>query len=251
MAKTAIRWLPLILTVALLGGTIAYAQSPTVYYACVTKSSGVLRVVPNANACKSNEYSISWNQQGPTGPTGPQGPAGPAGPQGPAGPAGSRAAPPCFDNANRYVDCMNGTVTDTATGLIWLKDASCLGSRTYADANTAAAVLLMGACGLTDNSSPRDWRLPTKAEWEETIAQAVVLGCTSANAPSLTNTPGFGCYNAGPQQFTGVQSNEFWTRTTYASHPLHAWVVSLFSGNVGVGGFKADNFYVWPVRGGQ
>ena len=36
-----------------------------------------------------------------------------------------RAAPPCFDDANRYVDCENGTVTDTVTGLIWLKNAGC------------------------------------------------------------------------------------------------------------------------------
>ena len=28
------------------------------------------------------------------------------------------ADPPCFDNANRYVNCGNGTVTDTATGLV-------------------------------------------------------------------------------------------------------------------------------------
>jgi hypothetical protein len=28
-----------------------------------------------------------------------------------------RPDPPCFDNTNRYVNCGNGTVTDTATGL--------------------------------------------------------------------------------------------------------------------------------------
>ena len=33
------------------------------------------------------------------------------------------AAPPCFDLTHRYVDCANGTVTDTVTGLIWLKNA--------------------------------------------------------------------------------------------------------------------------------
>ena len=33
---------------------------------------------------------------------------------------------PCFDNANRFVDCANGTVTDTSTGLIWMKySATC------------------------------------------------------------------------------------------------------------------------------
>jgi hypothetical protein len=29
-----------------------------------------------------------------------------------------KAAGPCFNNSDRYVDCGNGTVTDTTTGLI-------------------------------------------------------------------------------------------------------------------------------------
>jgi len=163
-----------------------------------------------------------------------------------------RAAPPCFHDANRYVDCENGTVTDTVTGLIWLKNAGCLGSGRYAAANSAAAGLQTGVCGLTDNSSPGDWRLPTKTEWQEMIAQAVVLGCTGANAPSLTNTPGIGCYSTGPQPFTGVQSGVYWTSTTSADFASYAWAVRLFFG-VGYYAWKpsTSTFYVWPVRGGQ
>jgi hypothetical protein len=56
--------------------------------------------------------------QGPVGPTGATGPQGPAGSTGTAGPPGSTAAGPCYDNSNRFVDCGNGTVTDTQTGLI-------------------------------------------------------------------------------------------------------------------------------------
>ena len=29
---------------------------------------------------------------------------------------------PCFSNTDRYVNCGNGTVTDSLTGLIWLQD---------------------------------------------------------------------------------------------------------------------------------
>src|SRR5437773_9255267 len=62
---------------------------------------------------------------GPTGATGPLGAIGATGAQGPTGPAGppgtvTHAAPPCSDNSNRYVDCGNGTVTDSVTGLTWL-----------------------------------------------------------------------------------------------------------------------------------
>src|SRR5262245_54288763 len=88
------------------------------------------------------------------------------------------ADPPCYDNANRYVDCGNGTVTDTVTGLIWLKDADCFGVKMYAEANQAAAQLADGQCRLTDGSQPGDWRLPTFGEWKVMIAVAVKLGCT-------------------------------------------------------------------------
>ncbi len=164
-----------------------------------------------------------------------------------------RAAPPCFDDANRYVDCENGTVTDTVTGLIWLKNAGCLGSGRYAAANSAAAGLQTGVCGLTDNSSPGDWRLPTKTEWQEMIARAVVLGCTGVDAPSLTNTPGTGCFSTGPQPFTGVQPGVYWTSTTSADFASYAWAVRLFFG-VGYYAWKPstnNTLYVWPVRGGQ
>ena len=102
-----------------------------------------------------------------------------------------RPAPVCFDNANRYVDCGNGTVTDTVTGLIWLANANCFGTETYADANTMAAGLADGQCGLSDGSFAGDWRLATEAEWQATVARAVALGCTNVGAsdpPSLTDT---------------------------------------------------------------
>ncbi len=34
-----------------------------------------------------------------------------------------RPTAPCFDNINRYVNCGDGTVTDTVTGLVWLQEA--------------------------------------------------------------------------------------------------------------------------------
>ncbi len=55
-------------------------------YACITKSTGQLRIVSTAGQCKSNEAPIAWNIAGPAGPTGPTGPQGPEGPQGPPPP---------------------------------------------------------------------------------------------------------------------------------------------------------------------
>ena len=55
-----------------------------------------------------------------------------------------RPDPPCFDLTNRYVNCGQGTVTDTLTGLIWLQNAFCpdLGNpTTWRTANQTAALL--------------------------------------------------------------------------------------------------------------
>jgi hypothetical protein len=60
-------------------------------HACYNKSDGGrFRVVDadDAQACKSMETPLVWNQQGVKGDTGPQGPQGPPGPQGEMGPQG-------------------------------------------------------------------------------------------------------------------------------------------------------------------
>ena len=72
-------WLSLILSSA------ANAQ---VIMACVSGSSGTLRIVASQIDCKSNDRLLQWNVAGPQGPAGAQGPQGPAGAQGPAGPTG-------------------------------------------------------------------------------------------------------------------------------------------------------------------
>ena len=219
----------------------------------------------------SNTFVVTIGAVGPAGPTGPKGdtgatgPAGPAGatgPSGPSGPAGppgtgaAHAAPPCFDNLHRYVDCGNGTVTDTVTGLIWLKNASCFPDvADYAAANRAAARLAAGQCGLTDGSSAGDWRLPTKAEWQATIARAVALGCylvaPNFNPPSLTNDAGTGCFSTGPTSFTGLRSYVYWSSNAIEDNPSAAWFVSLSAGNVNDGFSKGFFNDVWPVRGGH
>ncbi len=145
-------------------------------------------------------------------------------------------------------------MTDTVTGLIWLKNANCFGRRAYAAANQAAAALAAGQCGLTDGSAAGDWRLATKAEWEATIARAVVLGCTDGSPggpPSLTNDAGDDCLSAGPTSFTEVQSDFFWSSSASGDVPSGVWTVSLGSGAVGFEARVNPFLFVWPVRGGH
>lgn len=74
----------------------------------------------------------------------------------------------------RFVDQGNGTVLDRMTGLQWLKNAGCTiffegdeggSSRTWFGALDAARQLASGYCGLSDNSSAGDWRLPNLVEY--------------------------------------------------------------------------------------
>jgi hypothetical protein len=133
------------------------------------------------------------------------------------------------------------------TGLIWLKNANCFGELDYVSANNVAAGLKDGECGLSDNSSSGDWRLATKAEWVATVAQANALLCMY---PNLTDTPGTDCYASGTQPFTGVQSGGYWSSAAFETDPSHAWYMYLGIGTIGVYN-KTQEFYVWPVRGGQ
>jgi hypothetical protein len=159
------------------------------------------------------------------------------------------------------VNCGNGTVTDTVTGLIWLQQADCLANATYSAANQAAAGLKAGDCSLADGSSPGDWRLPTKDEWSAMIARAVAWRCTFAGpgtAPSLTNDlgagmlPGNTCYgNGSASSFAGVASESYWSSTADDVFPQNAWRANLGDGNLGIAGRQGNTLRVWPVRGGK
>jgi hypothetical protein len=157
----------------------------------------------------------------------------------------THAAGPCGDKTKRYVDCGNGTVTDTMTGLIWLKQSTCFSNTTWEDAKKAAAGLKDGDCMLTDKSSPGDWRLPTKEEWQTTMKNALELKC----APTLTNDAGTACITAGPASFTGVEADYYWSSTPYEGSP-RAWFGDLDHGHL-LNGAVIGPLRVWPVRGEQ
>jgi len=149
---------------------------------------------------------------------------------------------PCKANMeNRFVDNRDGTVTDCYTGLIWLKDANCLGTANWNDSMNIAAKLSSGQCGLNDGSSAGDWRLPTKDELEG----------IGTNPPKTWDVPGF-----PPVQWTKpgapfiMQPFIYWSSTTPDSYPDKAWVVQTGVGYLGYG-LKSDAWYMWPVRSGQ
>jgi hypothetical protein len=133
----------------------------------------------------------------------------------------------------RFTDNANGTVTDNLTGLIWLKNANCFGTKIWNDALAAANSLATGSCGLTDGSKASDWHLPT-------IRELRGLVYVSRSYPALTSG----------HPFTAVQAHDYWSSSTGANDTDGAWTVDMGSGFVDGYG-KGSGYYVWPVRSGQ
>ena len=141
-----------------------------------------------------------------------------------------------------FTDNGDGTVTDNLTGLIWLKNADCFGRRTWTQALSDANGLASGSCGLTDGSVAGDWRLPNVRELQSLAHYGVYN-------PAVPNTAGTGKWSEG-DPFSGVQSNNCWSSTTYAGGTSAALSVDLYAGQAGIG-IKGIPYYVWPVRGGN
>jgi len=133
----------------------------------------------------------------------------------------------------RFTDNGNGTVTDNLSGLIWLKDANCFGTRTWADALAAANTLNSGECSLSDSSAEGAWRLPNIKELQSLVDFSRVNPVLPSGYP-----------------FSGVQSDNYWSSTSYADNTSNAWNLNLNNGNVN-NDDKTNTNYVWPVRGGQ
>ena len=110
----------------------------------------------------------------------------------------------------------NGTIKKN--GLVWLKDAGCLGKMNWNLAMARAQSLKSGECGLTDGSTAGDWRLPTINELQS--------------------------ISASTSQFNNVQDNHYWSSTTYGT--LFAGIV--FKDYGAIYSSKNTNFCVWAVR---
>jgi hypothetical protein len=118
----------------------------------------------------------------------------------------------------RYVDNKDGTITDNKTGLLWQKSGSDR-EMNWEDAHVYAS--------MCEDGGYSDWRLPTIEE--------------------LFSIVDFTRYDPAIDQIFDCSSNFYWSGSTYANLPGHAWVVLFYDGDV-YADAKSDDGYVRCVR---
>jgi hypothetical protein len=135
----------------------------------------------------------------------------------------------------RFTDNGDGTVTDNMTGLVWLKNANRFGMSTWSDALNDCNTLADDGIGLNDGSIAGDWRLPNIRELRSLIDY-------SQSSPALPNG----------HPFSGVQTDIYWSSTTFKASANHKWHVEISSGLTEFSEcdppFYNPTYYVWPVR---
>ncbi|HIJ85326.1 MAG TPA: DUF1566 domain-containing protein, partial [Magnetococcales bacterium] len=125
-----------------------------------------------------------------------------------------------------------GTVKDTQTGLVWMKNGSCWGGMAWEAAGKAVADLTSGkqTCeGYTGKGAP--WRLPTKDELKTLMGD-------KKGTDNLTLPEG--------HPFSHVKQGHYWSASE-AETAGTAWYVNTSNGHVDVYG-KQEAYFVWPVR---
>jgi hypothetical protein len=146
-----------------------------------------------------------------------------------AGDDGSLQAgvPPTYP---RWVDNGNGTVTDTVTGLIWLKQADCINGQ-WSDAIAYVNTLASGQCGLTDGSAAGSWRMPNRNEMQSLSDRMETNHADFFDQTYILKSSPQTVYQA-PIFTNVIVSQYYWTSTTDAADTTQVWTV--FSCDFGV-----------------
>ena len=130
-----------------------------------------------------------------------------------------------FRTLNHLINNEDGTVTDTATGLMWQRQDDNV-MRTWENA--------MGYCEDASIAGYNDWRLPTIKELESIVD-------STRDDPAID------------PMFIGTNSFYYWSSSTLALTPSRAWFISFDDGTNGNNekSKAAIAYNARPVRGGQ
>lgn len=148
------------LTAAVVGGVAIAQTSSSVITACVAENTGNVRIVASASACRPNETSQTWNQQGPQGPAGRDGVDGTDGADGTDGTDGTNGVSgheivrysqpwnPGVQAAQMFMSCPAGKKVLSGGHYAWLVPGEVHVSQNFPTGDSAWTLLLY---------APRDW----------------------------------------------------------------------------------------------
>jgi hypothetical protein len=129
----------------------------------------------------------------------------------------------------RWIDKGDGTVVDTVTGLVWLKQADCI-HQTWSAAIAAVSALGSGQCGLSDGSQAGGWHMPSRTELQSLSDRAENNHADFFNdiyvfrSNSLFQSWSGVFFRAAI--FTNLLTGEYyWTATADAADATKAWTV--------------------------
>ncbi|KJU83320.1 protein containing DUF1566 [Candidatus Magnetobacterium bavaricum] len=141
-------------------------------------------------------------------------------------------------SGKRFKDNGDGSMTDTYTGLQWMKKADgCNGWVTWDVASTCV---------------PSGWRLPTIQELYTLCREDGTTTGLDLNATNWYYCNGHAVDRLSQLRDDGfdVRSEYYWSSTTYAFNTSSAWDVSMSDGGVSAYNKTFTND-VWPVRSGH
>lgn len=137
----------------------------------------------------------------------------------------------------RFSDNGNGTVTDSLTGLVWLKNANCFGRQGWQSALDSVKTLQgdNSKCSLNDGSHAGDWRLPNRKELQSLVDRQGAY-------PALPLVHPFSAV-----QFSDLESIYYWSSSSLDNTTNTSWFVDMYDGFVSFID-KSSSQFVWPVR---
>ena len=170
------------------------------------------------------------------------------------------------------IDNGDGTVSDTSTGLMWLKDANYAKTSGYdADGKMTWYDAMTWASGL-NYAGYTDWRLPVTVQPDPSCSsqsnpgagysvQGYGFNCTGSELGDLFyNALGVSDHSSillsslltgNNPIFNNVQSDLYWSGTEYAPNTYRAWFFRTLDGAQHSYRYKNDPFYAWAVRSGD
>lgn len=134
-----------------------------------------------------------------------------------------------------FTDNGDGTVTDSLTGLMWLKDGNVFGRKSWKEAVNVVADFNANPNKYKPQSYTaryNNWRLPDINELEGLVSVQYL------DTSAWLNKSGF----------VNVQPADYWSSTDYRYDCTYAWYVVMENGTLPAAGDKYHTRYVWAVR---